>query len=96
MPYRSSCLLGNPAVEDLIRRELDRQFPEDQFPVDIAVLGGQKNAYATVRVSNFDCGINVSETANPEDFGLDTLAAVIETAKHMIRELEESGKLRKL
>jgi hypothetical protein len=79
-------------VEDTIRRELDRQFPTDQFPVTIDVVGGQRNAYATVRVTNFDHGINVSEKAIPEEFGFDTLTAVIETTKRMIAELQESGK----
>ena len=94
--YRSACLLGNTLVEDSIRRELDRRFPTDQYPVDIDVIGSQDNAFPTIRVTNFNCAINVSKKANPEDFGFDTLAAVIETAKHMIRELEEAGKLRKI
>jgi len=82
-------------VDDSIRRELDRRFPTDQYPVDIDVIGSQ-NAFPTIRVTNFDSAINVSKKANLEDFGFDTLAAVIETAKHMIRELEEAGTLRKL
>jgi hypothetical protein len=94
--YRSACLVGNPATEDSIRRELDRQFPPDRVPVNIAVTGNRANTYATVRVTNFDHGINISEKAVPEDYALDTLAAVIETIKHVIGELRESGKFPKL
>ena len=94
--YRSACLLGNPAVEDSIRRELDRRFPSSTYPVNIDVLGRHDRAYATVRITNYNHGINVSEEAHPEDFELDTLAAVIDTTNHVIAELEHSGKLRKI
>ena len=73
--YRSACLLGNPVVEDTIRRELDRQFPADRFPVNIDVVGSQNNTHVVVRVTNFDHAINVSENAVPEDFGFDILSA---------------------
>jgi hypothetical protein len=89
---RSACLFGSPALEDSIRRELDRQFPPDRFHVNIEVVGGQNNAFATVWVSNLDHGINVSEKANPEVFGLDTLAAVIQATKNLMAELEQSGR----
>jgi hypothetical protein len=91
--YRSVCLLGNPAVEDSIRRELERQFPADHFPVNIDVVGTQHNTSAMVRVTNLDCGINVSERAIPQSFRPDTLSAVIETVKTVIAELREAGKL---
>jgi hypothetical protein len=60
------------------------------------VIGSQNNAVPTIRVTNFNCAINVSKKANPEEFGFDTLAAVIETTTHVIAELQKAGKLRKL
>ena len=92
--YRRASLLGNPQVEDSIRRELERRYPTKAFLFNIDVTGRPENPYlATVRVSNFDYGINVSETAKPEEFGCDTLAAVIGTANRLIADLEQSGKL---
>jgi hypothetical protein len=91
--YRTACLLGNPAVEDSIRREVERQFPSDRYPVNIDVIGNHGNSYASVRVTNFDQGINVSENAIPEEAGL--LTAVIEAARHIIEELGGSGKFPK-
>src|SRR5262249_38166244 len=89
--HRSVGLLGDPAVEDAIRRELNRLFPPDRVPVDISVIGGEANAFVTVRVTNFDHGINVTEKARPQEYGHDTLAAVIGTANRVIAELEHSG-----
>jgi hypothetical protein len=75
---------------------LDRRFPANRYPVNIDVMGQHYGCYATVRITNYNHGINVSEDAHPEDFELDTLAAVIDTTYHVIAELEQSGKLRKL
>src|SRR5258707_3944855 len=91
--HRSACLLGNPVVENSIRREMERQFPSAQYPFNIDVVGSQSNTVVTVRFTNFDRAINEMKNALPEDFGLDIRTAVIETAKRVIAELGESGRL---
>lgn len=93
--YRSVDLLGNPTLEDSLRRELERQFPPDQFLMDIAIVGSPCTTYAMVRITNFTQGINLTGKAIPEEFGCDTVTAVIETVKRLVAELRESGLLPK-
>jgi hypothetical protein len=94
--YRSASLLGRQ-LEEEIQTALVSRFPEDQFPVNIAVVGDQGNTYAVVQVNNFDAGIDERAKAIPEDFlgRGGTVAAVLTTAQRMLTELKDTGRLPK-
>jgi hypothetical protein len=92
---RSASLLGAGKLEETIQQELIRRFPPSDFPVNIDVVGGQAQTYATVRVTNFEAGIDETEKAMPEDFigSGGTPAAVLDAAERIISELNRTGRL---
>jgi hypothetical protein len=93
---RSASLLGRE-LENLIQTGLVSHFPENEFPVNIDVLGGANQTYVSIHVSNADAGIDEQARAFPEDYlgrgGM--VAAVLATAERMVTELQNAGKLPK-
>jgi hypothetical protein len=92
---RSASLLGDRNLQDTIQQALIRRFPANSYPLNIDVSGGQSQTYATVRLTNFDVGIDESEKAIPENF-LDSggmFSAVFDAVERLIGALEKSGRL---
>jgi RNA polymerase sigma factor (TIGR02999 family) len=91
---RSASLLGRE-IEELIRTGLVSQFPEKEFPVNIDVLGGQSQTYASVHITNSDAGIDERAQAIPENFlGTGgTVVAVLTTVERMLTDLKNAGRL---
>lgn len=92
---RSVSLLGNKELEQAIQEELVRRFPPSDVPVNIDVVGGQTQTYATVQISNFNAGIDLKTKAIPEDFmGSGGMrAAVLAATESVISQLREAGRL---
>jgi hypothetical protein len=91
---RSASLLGRQQ-EELIQTGLVTYFPQDEFPVNIEVLGGQYQTYASIHISNSEAGIDERAQAIPENFlgKGGTVAAVLTTADRMLTELKNAGRL---
>jgi len=66
---RCATQLGDRRCELLIQETLEKQYPQDQFPFHIEVVGGQKT-HATVWIRD-GRGLNISGDAYPEDFSID-------------------------
>lgn len=92
---RGASLLGKE-LEEAIEEELVRRFPPSDFPVNIDVIGGQGQTYATVQITNFDTGIDVNARAVPEDFiGSGGMrAAALAATENIILQLQRAGRLR--
>jgi hypothetical protein len=92
---RSASLLGDRKLQEAIQEVLIRRFPTNAYQLNIDVIGGQAQTYATVRVTNFDAGIDESAKAIPENF-LDSggmLAAVADAAERIIEYLGRTDKI---
>jgi hypothetical protein len=91
---RSAALLGEEQ-EERLQSDLIRQYPPSEFPVNIDVVGGQGQSFATVHVTNSDAGIEESARAIPEDFlaagGM--RAAVLAVTQSIISKLQQSGRI---
>jgi hypothetical protein len=98
---RSVLFLGKPSLEKSMQAELASHFPQDQFPVNIAVVGVKdQDYYAMIQVYDFETGIEENVTADLGDLlGSNPPAptvietTVIETIERVISGLRESGKL---
>jgi hypothetical protein len=92
---RSASLLGGGKLEEAIQKELIRRFPPNEFPVNIDVVGGQAQTYATVQITNFYVGIDEKRKAIPEDYlgRGETMAAVLDAAEQIIRKLQGTGRI---
>jgi len=94
---RSAYFLGNGTIEQQIERELASQWPPEQFPVHIKVVGDQSRKEGIeVPVSN-GTDIDVPLKVHPEDFlsppeGA-SVAAVISGASQLIAALKDQGKI---
>jgi hypothetical protein len=92
---RSASLLGDRKLEEAVQLELIRHFPPNDFPVNIDVIGGQTQTYMTVRVTNFDAGIDEVTKAMPEDFIVSggKITAVLDAAEHIVEELQRTQRI---
>jgi hypothetical protein len=92
---RSVSLLGDRNVESATQQALIRLFPPSDFPVNIDVVGGQMQTYATIRVSNFDGGIDETAKAIPEDFlgSGGKMAAILTAVDRIVSDLQKAKRI---
>ncbi len=91
---RSASFLGNRTLEEIVQKELIRLYPPNRVPVNIDVLGGQGQMFATVFVTNSTLGIDEQERAMPE-VGKGMTETILEVTRNLVADLRNAGKLPK-
>jgi len=92
---RSAALFGRDQQQRL-QSDLIRHFPPSDFPINIDVIGGQDQTFATVHITNTEAGIEEAAKAIPEDFvGAGGMrAAVLAVIQGIVSKLQQDGRLR--
>jgi len=74
---------------DRVSQALEKQYPPNDFPINIDVCGDMGTTSVTIHVWNQDSRLNLWGTAHPEDFTLnhqdgETFTAVMSKVSEMV------------